>query len=69
MGEFRFFVLFRENLFDLENIELQIIRFRHVPEDGMIGTLLARFDLTELDTHLGGAVDEHFAEKIVSHEV
>ena len=63
------FSFFCEDLFDLENIELQIIRFRHVPEDGMIGTLLARFDLTELDTDLCGTVDEHFAEKIVAHEV
>ena len=56
-------------LFNLENIEFEIIRFRYVPEDGMVGTLLARFDLTELDAYFCGAVDEHFTEKIVAHEM
>ena len=34
---------------DLENIEFQIIRLRDVPEYRVIGRLLARLDLPQLD--------------------
>ena len=32
-------------LYDLEEVEFQIIRLRHVPEDGVIRPLLAHLDL------------------------
>lgn len=38
-----------EGSYDLEDIELQIIRLRNVPEYWVIGSLLARLDLPQLN--------------------
>ena len=39
---------------DLKQVELQIIRFRDIPEDGMVRRLLAPFDLAEADAGVFG---------------
>lgn len=57
------------HLYDLENIKLQIVSFRYVPQNGMIGRLLTRFDLSEAHTCVVRRIVEHPAEHTVPHEV
>ena len=53
-------------LYHLEDEKLQIIGLLHTPEDGMIGALLARFDLPQLHACVMGGAAEHFDEQLLA---
>lgn len=53
----------------LEQVELQIIRLRDIPKDGMVGRLLTRLDLLELHLRVAGRCKEHFDELLLRHKV
>ena len=48
IGNYPWRALFRDFLYDLEQEKLEIVRLLHAPEDGVVGALLARFDLPNL---------------------
>ena len=54
----------RAYLHYLEDIELQIIRLRHVPEDGVVGGLLTGLDLAQLHPRVQGGGAEHLHKQL-----
>ena len=53
----------------MEDEEFEVIGFGDVPEDGVIGALLAGFDLAEPHAGISGGVVEHLLEIGFGHEV
>ena len=59
--------VFRSNY--LENPENKIVRFRHIPENRMIGSLLAKLNLPQTDPRILGGIVQHLQEIGVGHEM
>ena len=53
----------------LEDVELEIRGFRHVPEDGMIRSLLADFHFAEADVCIFSRIFQHIFKIFALHEV
>ena len=58
-----------ERLDYLKQEKLQIIRLRHAPEDGVVGGLLADFDLAQLAVGVLGGGAEHLDEQLLGGKV
>ena len=56
-------------LYHLEEIELEIVRLLHAPEDGMVTALLPCLDLPQLHTGVPGGGAEHFQKFFLCGEV
>ena len=57
------------SLYHLEQVELQIIRLGNIPKDGMVGGLLAAFDLTQGDLRILCRIVHHLTEIGVAHKM
>ena len=58
-----------EGLYDLENVESQVIRLGDIPKNGVIGGLLSCLNLSQRYPCILGGVVEHLLEIGVCHEV
>ena len=56
-------------LLDLKQIEFQIVGFGDIPENRMVGRLLARLNLTERHRRVVRRVMEHLDKQLLGHEV
>ena len=56
-------------LHHLKEVEFEVVRLRHIPEDRMVGGLLTGLDLAQLHARVqcGGA--QHFFKQLARHEV
>ena len=55
-------LMWEAGLYHLEDVEFQVVGFRDVPDDGVVGGLLAGFDLAQLHARIQGGGAEHFFE-------
>ena len=58
-----------ERLDDLEQEKLQVVRLRDAPEDGVVGGLLADFDLPQLTVGVFCRRLEHLDEQLLGGKV
>lgn len=54
---------------NLKNIKFKVICFRHVPQNWVIGCLLARLNLAQHDLCVKSCAAEHIAEQFLGHEM
>ena len=56
-------------LYDLKDVELEVVRLRNVPEYGVVGRLLAGFDLPQLHSGVRRGGLQHLHKQLRGHEV
>ena len=56
-------------LYDLKDVELEVVRLRNVPEYGVVGRLLAGFDLPQLHSGVRRGGLQHLHKQLRRHEV
>ena len=56
-------------LHHLEQIEFEIVRFGDIPQDGVIGCLLAGFNLAKLHPGIQGSAAQHPHKLVRGHKV